>query len=88
MGDQMMMSFVQNQNLEIPEPLGKGNFFFILDKMQVKVFSYFMRINIGHNIRVATLVSLKRQTAAMLVSSSNPLGIELHSYANVFFCFG
>jgi len=28
MGDQMMMSSVQNQNLEIPEPLGKGNFFF------------------------------------------------------------
>ena len=27
-------------------------------------------------------------TAAILVSSTNPPGIELYSYANVFFCFG
>ena len=27
-------------------------------------------------------------TAAMLVSPTSPLGIELYSYANVFFCFG
>ena len=47
-----------------------------------------MRINIGHNIIVATLVSLKKRTAAMLVSPSNPQGIEIHSYANIFFCFG
>jgi len=33
------------------------------------------------------LVSLNKGTAAMLVSPTNPLGIELYSYANVFFCF-
>ena len=38
-----------------------------------------MRIDIGHNIMVATLVSLKKGTAAMLVSPTNPLKIELHS---------
>ena len=26
-------------------------------------------------------------TAAMLVSQTNPLGVELFSYANAFFCF-
>ena len=36
----------------------------------------------------AMLVSLNRGTAALLVSPTNPLGIELYSYANVLFCFG
>ena len=34
------------------------------------------------------LVSLNKGTAAMLVSQTNPQGIELYSYAKVFFCFG
>ena len=34
------------------------------------------------------LVYLNKGTAAMLVSPRNPPGIELYSYANVFFCFG
>ena len=35
----------------------------------------------------AMLVSLNKGTAAMLVSPTNPPGIELYSYASVFFCF-
>ena len=31
---------------------------------------------------------LNKGTEAMLVSPINPPGIELFSYANVFFCFG
>ena len=33
------------------------------------------------------LVSLNKGTAAMLDSPTNPVGIELYSYANAFFCF-
>ena len=34
------------------------------------------------------LVSLNKGMATTLVYPTNPLGIELYSYANVFFCFG
>ena len=30
----------------------------------------------------------KQRNGAMLVSPTNPLGIELYSYANTFLCFG
>ena len=39
------------------------------------------------DVTAAMLVSLNKGTAAMLVSPTNPLGIELYSYANSFFCF-
>ena len=42
----------------------------------------------SRDVTAANLVSLNKGTAAMLVSQSNPPGIELYSYANVFFCFG
>ena len=32
-------------------------------------------------------VSQKKKTAAMLVSQTNPVGVELFSYANAFLCF-
>ena len=34
----------------------------------------------------AILVSQNNETAAMLVSQTNPLGVELFSYANTFVC--
>ena len=34
----------------------------------------------------ATLVSQNNEAAAMLVSQTNPVGVELFSYANAFFC--
>ena len=40
------------------------------------------------DVTAAMLVSLNNGTAAMLVSPTNPPGIELYSYADVFFCFG
>ena len=36
------------------------------------------------DITVATLVSLNKGTAAMLLSSINPPGIELYYHANIF----
>ena len=34
----------------------------------------------------AILVSQNNETAAMLVSQTSPVGVELFSYANTFFC--
>ena len=42
----------------------------------------------SRDVTAAMLVSLNKTTAAMLLSPINPPGIELYSYANVFFCFG
>ena len=41
----------------------------------------------SRDVTEAMLVSLNKGTAAMLVSPTNPPGIELYSYANIFFCF-
>ena len=40
----------------------------------------------SHDVLAAILVSQNNETAAMLVSQTSPVGIELFSYANVFFC--
>ena len=42
----------------------------------------------SRDVTAAMLASLNKGTAAMLVSPTNPLGIEFYSYANVFFWFG
>ena len=39
-----------------------------------------------HDVTTAILVSQDNETAAMLVSQTNPVGIELFSYAYAFFC--
>ena len=36
--------------------------------------------------RAAILASQNNETVAMLVSKTNPRGVELFSYANAFFC--
>ena len=40
----------------------------------------------SHDVTAAILVSQNNETAAMLVSQTSPVGVELLSYANVFFC--
>ena len=35
----------------------------------------------------AILVSQNNETAAILVSQTSPLGVELFSYGNAFFCY-
>ena len=42
----------------------------------------------SRDVTAAMLVSLNEGTAVMLVAPTNPPGIELYSYANVFFCLG
>ena len=41
----------------------------------------------SHDVTAAMLVSQNKEIAAMLVSRTKPLGIELNFYANKFFCF-
>ena len=40
----------------------------------------------SHDVTAAILVSQNNETAAMLVSQTSPLGVELFSYVNTFFC--
>ena len=40
----------------------------------------------SHDVTAAILVSQNNETVAMLVSQTSPLGVELFSYANAFFC--
>ena len=40
----------------------------------------------SHDVTAAILVSQANETAAMLVSQTGPVGVELFSYANAFFC--
>ena len=42
---------------------------------------------ISHDVTTAMLVPPNNEMAAMLVSRSNPPGIESYYYANFFFCF-
>ena len=49
-----------------------------LSKMFYRAFS--------HDVVAAILVSQNNETAAMLVSQTGLMGVELCSYANAFFC--
>ena len=40
----------------------------------------------SRDVKAAILVSQNNETAAMLVSQTSPVGVELLSYANAFFC--
>ena len=41
---------------------------------------------LSHDVTAAILLSQNNETAAMLVSQTSPLGVELFSYAKSFFC--
>ena len=41
---------------------------------------------VSHDVTAAILVSQNNETAAMLVSPTSPVGVELLSYANAFYC--
>ena len=40
----------------------------------------------SHDVTAAILVSQNNETAAMLVSQASPVGVEVFSYSNEFFC--
>ena len=55
-----------------------GSISFPSRKSKNRVFS--------HDVSAAILVSQNNKTAAMLVFQTSPVGVELFSYANAFFC--
>ena len=58
---------------------GESNFHrFYLSEPIYRVFS--------HDVNTAILVSQNNETVTALVSQTSPLGVELFSYANAFFC--
>ena len=44
------------------------------------------RAYLSHDVTAAMFVSQNNETVAMLVSQTSPVGVELFSYANAFFC--
>ena len=46
----------------------------------------FKNIAFSHDVKAAILVFQNNQTAATLVYPENPLGVELFSHVNDFFC--
>ena len=40
----------------------------------------------SHDVTAAILVPQNNETAAMFMSQTSPLGVELFSYVNAFFC--
>ena len=41
----------------------------------------------SHDVTLAMLVSQNNEMTATLVSQTSPLGVELFSYVNAFFCY-
>ena len=58
----------------------------LYDRRNDQCIQLFNRV-FSHDVTAAILVSQNNETAAMLVSQTSPVGIELLSYANDFFCF-
>ena len=54
---------------------------YILNKTFILEYGVF-----SHDVTAAILVSQNNGTAAMFVSQTSPVGVELLSYANAFFC--
>ena len=59
-------------------PLSRPQLFSLFFLCAYRVFS--------HDVTAAILVSQNNETAALSVSQTNPVGFELFSYANTFFC--
>ena len=60
--------------------------------MTMKSLSRFDRTNkldhwvFSHDVMAAIFVSQNNEAAAMFVSQTSPMGVELFSYVNAFFC--
>ena len=46
----------------------------------------FLNRAFSHDVTAAILVFQNNKTAAMLVFQTNPVGVDLFSYGNTFFC--
>ena len=55
-------------------------------KPSLRTQTYFRLSSFSHDVMAAIFVSQNNETAAMFVSQTSPLGAELFSYVNAFFC--
>ena len=58
----------------------------VKQQIQEVIHTYTIYRVFSHDVTAAILVSQNLETAAMLVSQTSPVGVELLSYANAFFC--
>ena len=63
----------------LPPPLVAVDIAYLIIRHDDRVFS--------RDVTAAILVSQNNETAAMLVSQTSPVGVELCSNANAFFCY-
>ena len=63
----------------------RSKFFAFRKAMQSGKFSLSYRV-FSHDVTAAILVSQNNETAAMLVSQTSPVGVEVFSHVNAFFC--
>jgi hypothetical protein len=54
-------------------------------RQQLGLVLYFYRA-FSHDVTAAVLVFQNNETAAMLAFQTNPVGVQLFSYVNTFFC--
>ena len=54
-------------------------------RKKFKIFDQNHRV-FSHDVTAAILMSQNNETAAMLVSQTSPVGVELFSSAHAFFC--
>ena len=60
--------------------------YLLLRRLRVYPVCYENNRVFSHDVTAAILVFQNNETAAMLVFQTNPVGIELFSYVNAFFC--
>ena len=74
----LFQSLTSAMDLILESDSSAGNSQFLFHLLTYRVFS--------HDVTAAILVSQNNETVAMLVSQTSPLGVELFSYADAFFC--
>ena len=83
----MIRIYIQTQNKPINDSdLFTGQLAYIHISFFLKLRNTVYRV-FSHDVTAVILVSQNNETAAMLVSQTSPVGVELFSYANAFFCF-
>ena len=58
---------------------------FVLNSFLEAIYIYIYCV-FSHDVMVTIFVSQNNETAAMLVSQTSTVGVELFSYVNAFFC--
>ena len=57
-----------------------------MNKIKIKNVGNLFNCVFSHDVMVAIFVFQNNETAAMVVSQTSPVGVELFSYVNALFC--